>query len=254
MESFTAIFLRVFKSVRHCEQSEAISVRVCRLPRLLQSLAMTVVLLFFLLTYLLFHPVVAHAASVTWTGGASGTWNTAGNWSNSAIPTAGDDVTIDNASVSATTTNINFNSLIVGSGTNQSALSLGSNIGTGGPITINNNGILIQANKVQQTISGTLIINSGGILTHSFNTTTNAFNVNFSAPTITVNSGGKINGDTRGYIRNSGPGLGMGNQSSSLGVGGGGHGGVGGAALFVSGNGGDGGISYDSTTNPTDLG
>ena len=119
----------------------------------------------------LFTPSSALAAAVSWDGGASGSWNTAANWSNDSIPTSSDDVTIDNAAVT-TSSNISFSTLTIGSGTYTTSLTLTNNITSGGSITINNAGTLTQNNKVQQVLTGTLTINSGGNLTHQANTTT----------------------------------------------------------------------------------
>ncbi|MBU1896081.1 hypothetical protein KJ641_04420, partial [Patescibacteria group bacterium] len=37
---------------------------------------------------------VAKAASLTWVGGTTGTWETGSNWSGGVVPTDSDDVTI----------------------------------------------------------------------------------------------------------------------------------------------------------------
>src|SRR3989344_7268127 len=175
----------------------------------------------------LFTPSSALAATVTWDGGSSGSWNTAANWSNDIVPTSSDDVTIDNTAVT-TSSNISFSSLTIGSGTYTTSLTLTNNITSGGSITINNAGTLTQNNKVQQVLTGTLTINSGGTLTHTANTTTNLYNVNFSTATITID--GTINTNSKGYMggTNGSNGNGPGASATSARAGGAGHGGVGG--------------------------
>ena len=46
----------------------------------------------------------AHAAAITWTGGAVGDWNIAGNWSPATVPGAFDAVTIPSGTVVAYST------------------------------------------------------------------------------------------------------------------------------------------------------
>ncbi|RJP45857.1 MAG: hypothetical protein C4584_02445, partial [Armatimonadetes bacterium] len=150
----------------------------------------------------------AHAVAKSWDGGAGSLeWNADNNWNPDGIPESTDDVTIDNVAVTATTTNINFSTLTIGSGTNVTSLTLTIDIGTGGDITINNNGTLTQNNKALQTISGTFTINSGGTLNHTANTTANTYNVNFSSATLTLNSGGNIDVSSKGYSAGNGTGL-----------------------------------------------
>jgi len=127
------------------------------------------IILTFVILFIL--PQKALAATVTWDGGSSGSWNTNTNWSNDIVPTSSDDVTIDNTAVT-TSSNISFSTLTIGSGTYTTSLTLTNNITSGGSITINNAGTLTQNNKVQQVLTGTLTINSGGNLTHQANTTT----------------------------------------------------------------------------------
>ena len=54
-------------------------------------------------------------ATVTWTGTASGDWNTVGNWSTNALPNAGDDVVFNTSSrdvtISSSVASTNYGSL-----------------------------------------------------------------------------------------------------------------------------------------------
>lgn len=155
----------------HPERSEGsrTNVRLKQIQRFLSfdklRIGMTTVILSLFLAVILACPESALAVTKTWSGGASGEWNSSGNWSPAGIPSSSDDVTIDNAAVTATTTTINFSTLTIGSGTNTSSLTLTTNIGTGGSITINNAVTITQNNadsiehprqsrdKVQQTIT-----------------------------------------------------------------------------------------------------
>ncbi|HTK04300.1 MAG TPA: fibronectin type III domain-containing protein [Candidatus Eisenbacteria bacterium] len=99
------------------------------------------------------------------------------------------------------------------------------------------------------TVGTTLTVASNGLLTHSANTTTKTAALIISAASVNIQSGGSINVAANGYA--SGSGTGAGGTVSSLGAGGGGHGGAGGSGTGV---GGTGGSTYDSSTDPTDLG
>ncbi len=87
-----------------------------------------------------------------------------------------------------------------------------------------------------------ITINSGGLLTHPANVDTQEHVLNLLVNDLTVNSGGEINVEGKGYAIANGPGAGTGES-------GGGYGGVGGV-----GTNGVPGISYGSETIPVDLG
>jgi len=189
--------------------------------------------LFFLTLFSFFiFATPAYAASISWDGDTDTDWCTLTNWSSDQLPTSIDDVTID-ATVSVTTSGCNngdvdFSTLTLG-GVNTATLTITPNIGTAGSITIASNGTIVQDNKLQQSLSGTLLVESGGVLTHTYNNITHDYNVNFEAQTITINSGGSVDVDKRGYAERQGPGKG-GDATSSCFGGGGGHGGAGGDA------------------------
>gem|GEM_PF-3565842 len=215
----------------------------------------------------IFHAPRVEAASVSWTGGMSGTWETAGNWSNNAVPTSSDDVTINRAGGAIVTassgSNISFSTLTLGGNGDQNIFQLVSNITSGGSITIENGGSFIQKNWVAQTISGTLTINSGGQLQHEDNTTAESYKIDITAGTITINSGATINVNARGYQGDQayqagddshngyGPGKGL-NQRAFESGSGAGHAGIGGKnddAIQENGGG-----TYGSSTDPATLG
>jgi uncharacterized repeat protein (TIGR01451 family) len=94
----------------------------------------------------------------------------------------------------------------------------------------------------------TLTVNSGGIVTHATNTTTQAYALDISATTsIVVNSGGSINVNAKGYASSEGTGQGTDNGFEGQG---GGYGGDGGDSANLS----SGGAAYGSVTQPVDLG
>ncbi|OGH92358.1 MAG: hypothetical protein A2563_05240 [Candidatus Magasanikbacteria bacterium RIFOXYD1_FULL_40_23] len=202
--------------------------------------------LFFVVTsffskYFFFKPLPAKGswlATTTWIGTAStGNWHDPTKWDN-GVPTSTMLAIIASSSaitITATTT-IEFDTLRIGGGggTASSTLILATNIGAGVDIDIKTMGKITQSSTAQQTISGTLLIEDGGRLTHSGNTTVQARSVNFRANTITVNSGGVIFASSLGYAGSAGgsgePGQGPGaGQSSGVMAegGGGGHGGSG---------------------------
>ncbi len=208
----------------------------------------------------LYPPGLSRAATVVWTGETGdGLWQTAGNWSGSAVPTASDDVTIASTSTLITVTlssgqTANFSTLTIGGETLLTNFILEGNIGTGGSITIDNSGVLEQKNAVTQTISGTLTIKggaTGGKLTHTGNASSQSYILNFVAQAIDVQAGGVIDITGKGYgDANSGPGPGIGQSNEGvIESGGGAHGGNGGTYNFS-----QGGIGYCLVTDITTMG
>ncbi len=213
-----------------------------------------IIALIFLLNRI-FPTGLSRAATVTYTGSTSSTWNTAANWSTGSVPTSADAVTISGSS--ATTVTIysgqvaNFSSLTIGGGTATTTVVLIGTIGTGTDITILPNGVLEQKNNVPQTISGTLTV--GGMLTHTANNTTQAYVVDFTAQTITINAGGSVDVMGRGYASSAGLGSGPGGGAGDTYAGGGGHGGNGANGNY-NGVGDQGGVAYCDITNVNTIG
>jgi hypothetical protein len=119
-------------------------------------------------------------------------------------------------------------------------------------ITIGQNGVL--ASDVYLSI-GNLAINSGGVLTHSDDWSLQPYSVDINAVNLTVNAGGRLDVDEKGYGGQSwdnyytGPGGASNMEIWSHPGGGGGYGGKGGdSGTFA------GGISYGDAVSPVDLG
>lgn len=198
-----------------------------------------------------FAPLTTNAAAKTWDGEASDyNWCSAANWDNDALPTSTDDVTLDNATTTifSGSCDMSFLSLTIG-GTSSTTLELVGNITSGTNITIASQGTLRQKNSSEQTISGNLVVASGGLLTHGDNTGINSginYSINFSAASIDIQAGGSVNVNGLGYDgggdRQNGFGPGGGESSdNTLGAAGGGHvsnGGNGGSSAIT------GGVSY----------
>jgi hypothetical protein len=108
-------------------------------------------------------------------------------------------------------------------------------------------GTLIQSNTATQTILGDLTIQSGGSLSHTGNTSSQNYSLNFAAFNIYVNSGGSITGAYAGYSAQTGTGAG--GYDTNYG-GGGGHGGDGGQHDWS----GTKGLKYCNSSNPSTIG
>ncbi|MBP9864125.1 hypothetical protein KBC54_01590, partial [Patescibacteria group bacterium] len=218
-----------------------------RMMKKIVSRILPITILFSALAFLVFaavdriHPpsiVKADITTVTWDGDASdGLWSSATNWSDDAVPDENKNVVVDlDAGVTVTASgSIVFNNLTLG-GTASASNTLvltGSTSGTN--ITIDNNGTLQQNSSSTNTIVGALTVKSGGLLTHTANTTAHDYSVNFLAANIDVQLGGIVNVDGKGYRggnsawdwNGSGPGGGRG--ANQYGASGGAHAGNGGA-------------------------
>ena len=116
----------------------------------------------------------------------------------------------------------------------------GSISGSTSAISVND---LVEFNGTATSGFSSFSINSGGILRHTANSTTETYKMNIVvSSSFTINSGGSIALTGRGYTEDNG--LGKGSGSS-----GGGHGGAGG-----NGNSGSGGGTYDVPATPANLG
>lgn len=117
-------------------------------------------------------------SAVAWTGPSSGSWDVAGNWSSGAVPTAGDDVTIDTAAALTISIqpgdSIAVRSLTTGANDTLS-ISGGSLTVTGGSSTLNGpldmtggtltaDGASLIANAATSISAANLYAESGGTL------------------------------------------------------------------------------------------
>ncbi|MBT6254356.1 Ig-like domain-containing protein [Candidatus Uhrbacteria bacterium] len=185
----------------------------------------------------------ANAASISWDGGGDGsTWESANNWSGDSVPDTADDVTID-ANVTLT----------ISAGDTVGSLTMGNAGGTTSP-TLQFNYASITGTEL--TVTNDLIMYSGSDISHTTNTTTQAYDIDITVGgNMTINSGATINLDALGYdggpsAGNNGSGPGAGTTANYSG-GGGSHGGDGGDAAETSS---DGGVPYGVTLNPVTIG
>lgn len=115
-------------------------------------------------------------ATKTWSGGATGTWNTASNWTPSGVPATGDDVVINTSGCDVTLdvhigggqTNTGLNSLTITSGlldTNDGSnrmltIDEALDIGTAGDIDMNGSDVSIGTLNVANGASASIIFSS----------------------------------------------------------------------------------------------
>lgn len=95
-----------------------------------------------------------------------------------------------------------------------------------------------------------LTLGSGGVLSHSPNSTAETYKLNLSLTNLTVNSGGKVDVAAKGYGPNYGPGKGVAITGEDSG--GASYGGVGGIGGIASN--GTPGSTYGSAASPTNIG
>nr|MBP9732387.1 hypothetical protein [Candidatus Magasanikbacteria bacterium] len=166
------------------------------------------------------------ADAVSWVGPASGDWDDPENWSSGELPTSNDNVLIASTTALTVTvplgTTIDFAHLtidgsviVTSSSIAQTAVYLVGDIGVGGNITLtgtNNSstthlanspsgrsGVLRQYNTNTQTISGDLLVESGGFLWTSFNHEEHVYEIDFVAENIDIQFGGRVSAAGTGY-------------------------------------------------------
>ncbi|RLC35919.1 hypothetical protein DRH27_06065, partial [Candidatus Falkowbacteria bacterium] len=125
-------------------------------------------------------------ATIIWDGSASTDWGTASNWNGNLVPTANHDVIINGDYSSAPTLNLNSGSATINS------LSLGST--SASTLTLSNG-----STTKKLIVSGGMIIGANGVLTHTTNTTAQTHVINLEAVNLTIESGGSINVEAKGY-------------------------------------------------------
>ncbi len=202
----------------------------------------------------------AHAAAITWTGGAVGDWSVAGNWSPAAVPGAFDAVTIPSGTVVAYSTEpaLGVASLTLGqSGVAPAAiLRISTSLAASGTVLLRD-GAAMQVSSGASVSAVDIFMLTGTSVAFTAATTAAG-----PAPFLRLYASGSFNlagGSTitvrgRGYNAGVGasPGAGTGGGGAGSGAAGGGGGGRGGAG----GNGGAGanaGLAFDAAY-PADAG
>ena len=186
--------------------------------------------LFIIITFLAF--TYSIRAQKTWTGiGGNGLWTTASNWSGNSVPTASDDITLDNTNVSGSyTVTIPANSAAVcgtikigypgntntitllfeskfvrGGGGNPAGLVFGNGGGSDIDFLIDNGGVFINAstatsgtNYIESAgLTDLVQVNSGGKFEQ---VTTESFKNPFPSTNITFKSGSTMEWNVRGSL------------------------------------------------------
>ncbi|MCK5591083.1 MAG: hypothetical protein KAI72_03930, partial [Candidatus Pacebacteria bacterium] len=98
-------------------------------------------------------------------------------------------------------------------------------------------------------VSGNVTITTTGILYHFSNSTAETHVINLEAANLTVEAGGTINLDSKGYSGGYGPGAGVSTGGNHYDAGGGSYGGKGGQGVHTSA-----GSTYGSITVPVNIG
>lgn len=163
-----------------------------------------------------------------------GDWNSISNWSESDIPSLDDDVVLDKNVTIYAEEEIFFKSIVLGDGKGETetVLIITDKIAPeSGNIIIRKGGVLIQKSENELSISGDLIIQNGGRLTHFANNNNARFRLALSATNIIVDQGGLVDADGKGFAgalpEKDGSGPGPGRYQSAGSGSGGSHGGVG---------------------------
>jgi hypothetical protein len=116
-------------------------------------------------------------------------------------------------------------------------------------VTVGSGGRLESASSTPLYLN-TLTVSAGGIVTHATNSSTVQYKLDISASsTVTVNPGGSVDVQGKGFAANRGPGAGS-ITAANCGFGGS-YGGLGGLHTC---SGGSIGVAYGSVSQPTDLG
>ncbi|TAL58236.1 MAG: PKD domain-containing protein [Bacteroidetes bacterium] len=114
----------------------------------------------------------------------SGFWGTAGTWSPSGIPAAGDNITIASGHILSMNVSGSCNSLTINGNANWTAI---GTVNAGGNLTINNGGSITGASTGIFNIAGTLTVPAGATATIG-RTTINVTGVSNISGTLTFNN------------------------------------------------------------------
>jgi hypothetical protein len=191
--------------------------------------------LFFVISIFLFFSFfpITQAATVTWDGSASTDWATDANWVGNLVPTSADDVVINGSYTNAPTLNLSAGTTTINS------LTLGATVASTLTLSYGN------ATDNKLVVTGDVTIGATGTLTHTANATAQTHVVNLECNNLTIEAGGQINVNSRGYINGYGPGSTVYGDNS----GGGAYGGDGGDGTHSVG-----GSAYGSITEPSHIG
>jgi len=170
-----------------------------------------------------------------------GVWGKAAAWTGSKVPDLGSEVVLATNATIATDQPIFFRRLVIGDGFGNftTTVVLKAGIGHGsGEILIRKGGKLIQATSLPQAITGDLVIEDGGALTHKENKGEKEYLLDLTARNIILKAGAIVSARAKGYSggeeRQPGEGH-SGGQYKGRAAGGGKH-------------------NYDSPRMPTELG
>ena len=109
-------------------------------------------------------------SNVSWTGTTDGkSWAVAGNWSNNAVPTPGDDVTINiagNPTIQITTGNQSVHSLTASEPISISggSLTVAAASTLSGGLTMTGGSLIANGSSVTATVTGTTTVSGGSLL------------------------------------------------------------------------------------------
>ncbi|MFA5140017.1 MAG: FlgD immunoglobulin-like domain containing protein [Elusimicrobiota bacterium] len=195
----------------------------------------------------------ASGAAVSWTGlGDGSSWQDAANWSGSAVPAAGDSVTIATSVVvwASSETVLTLSSLTLGDGACAAHLMLSTGMaGVGGVVVRGTSTLEFDTGLVSSV--GSLSVESGGLITQSGPTAGSTVAVRILATSFDLQAGATVSVVGKGYAGGgaigdgAGPGGGIGGYVGIAG-GGGGYGGAGGAGGGYLGAEGRGGYAFGS--------
>jgi hypothetical protein len=149
-----------------------------------------------LLAAVLLAPTLAQAAAVTWNGSVSTEWNLAGNWSNTAIPGTGDDITIP-ANVAS-----GRYPVVSTAAANAKTLTLATGAGTQPTLTVSANTLTVAGNfgRLPGTVTPPAAMRRDGRRGNGHRTLNESAGTFLCSVTMTIASGGNVNVSGTGLI------------------------------------------------------
>lgn len=142
---------------------------------------------------------------VKWTGAADGDFSNDANWSSGIKPGPEDVVVIEEAANIALTEEITVGELRLGGGEGAVSFTISSPLTVAGSMSVLTNATVIM--NAATAIGGFLLIDAGGILTHSKNGSAEIYRINLEVGgNAYIAEGGKIDVKGCGYGKGKGPG------------------------------------------------